>query len=254
MTTAATATVPNPNFVNQYGGPGFSVQGGNVLNAFFVDSAQDNLTANPGGGRANATPIVTQNARITTVATSGDSIILPAAVAGLEVVIAQHGANPCQVFGANSVSGGGAVDTINDVAGTTGVSQMQGSIALYLCFSNSSWYSFDLATGFAGSLETFSTTTGIVAHAGGGQGSATPLPSMNNFVATVATAADSVLLPSAVPGMSIAVFNGAAANAMAVFPQSGQQISGNAVNASTSVTAGTMALFYCGTSGLWTLK
>jgi hypothetical protein len=50
--------------------------------------------------------------------------MLPPAIGGLEVIISNHGAQAAQVFGANSVSGGGAVDTINDVAGTTGVAQM----------------------------------------------------------------------------------------------------------------------------------
>jgi hypothetical protein len=107
MTTAAMGTTPSPSLINQYGGPGFYLQDGNVFNAFFVDSAIDTLTTTAGGGRANALQITTQNARLSTVANPGDSIILPPAMAGLEVVIANHGVAPCQVFGGNSVSGGG---------------------------------------------------------------------------------------------------------------------------------------------------
>src|SRR5712664_233202 len=80
---------------------------------FILESAQDNIVARAGGGQALATQLITQTCRITTVATSGDSIKLPPSQPGLEVLIINHGANPMQVFGSGA-------DTIDDIASATG--------------------------------------------------------------------------------------------------------------------------------------
>lgn len=98
-----------------------------------------------------------------------------------------------------------------------------------------------------------STTDAIVARAGGGQGLATPLTSKFNRVATVATAADSVLLPAALAGLAIRVRNDGA-NAMNVFPQSnGDIINALAVNTAFSQTAAGLTVSYtCYTTGKWT--
>jgi hypothetical protein len=212
------------------------------------ESAQDAIVANPGGGQANATRLTAQTSRITTVATSGDSVMLPASLPGLELVLINHGANAVQVFGAGS-------DTINDVAAATGVSQMAGSVVIYTCTSAGAWYTEGLATGYAssttGSYQTFSSVDNLTARAGGGQGLATPLTAMQNRVTTVASANDSVLLPPSTAGMCITVINAAAANAMNVFPASGDKINALAINAAFSVAAGKTAEFFCTTAGQW---
>lgn len=113
-----------------------------------------------------------------------------------------------------------------------------------------------MATGFAASgLQTLSYQTGIVAHAGGGQGAATPLTAMLCFVATVATAGDSLLLPAAVPGLEITVINeSATATGPNVFPQSGQTINALAANTAIAVPPQTVMILYCGISGAWWTK
>lgn len=92
--------------------------------------------------------------------------------------------------------------------------------------------------------------SGLVAHAGGGQGSATPLTAEMNQVATVATIADSVVLPASAPGMQIVVMN-AAANSMNVFPATGETINAGAANAAYAQAGGKIALFCCMVSGNW---
>jgi hypothetical protein len=48
---------------------------GNIAQvAFIYESPNDGITANPGGGQAGATPLSTELSRVTTVATSGDSV------------------------------------------------------------------------------------------------------------------------------------------------------------------------------------
>jgi hypothetical protein len=97
----------------------------------------------------------------------------------------------------------------------------------------------------------YTTTDSLTAHAGGGQGSATALPSMFNRVTTVATAADSVVLPASVAGMCITVTNAAAANSMNVFPASGDAINALGANAAFAMAAGKTAEFVCITAGQW---
>ncbi|CAM5999253.1 unnamed protein product, partial [Sphagnum balticum] len=167
--------------------------------SFFYESAVDNIAAHAGGGQALATPLNGEVNRIITVATSGDSVLLPPATvdqgvvnqAGLTLLVINHGANPVQVFGSGT-------DTINDVAAATGVSQMQSSMTFYTCTSTGKWYTQGLGEGYSGSYATFSTKDNIVAHAGGGQGSAVLLPAMTNRIITVASSGDSVILPASV--------------------------------------------------------
>lgn len=115
---------------------------------------------------------------------------------------------------------------------------------------------FGLPSGIGGAVEDLergfsSAANGLVAHAGGGQGSATKLTAAVNRVVTVATAADSVLLPAAKKGARVVAINAAAANAMNVFPTTGDAIDAGAANAAKSVAAGKACTFYCAVDGTW---
>src|SRR5258708_2146908 len=182
----------------------------NFMVGFLLESAIDNITAFAGGGQASATQLTAEVNRITTVANIGDSVKLPASIAGLSIVVINHGGKQGQVYGSGA-------DTINDVAAATGVPQMNGSTTIYVCATAGAWYSNGTAEGYASGLMTTSYTDGITAHAGGTQAASVPLTSMINRVTTVATAGDSVSLPLAAPVMQITVVNAAAANAMLVF-------------------------------------
>lgn len=111
-------------------------------------------------------------------------------------------------------------------------------------------YSFvGLSSGAAGALSP--STDAITAFAGGGQGSAVQLTSVVNRVTTVGTAADSVKLPAAVPGLEVTVINAAAANAMNVFPATGEVINALAANTAISVAANKAISFFCAVAGVW---
>jgi len=86
------------------------------------------------------------------------------------------------------------------------------------------------------------TTSGITAFAGGGQASAVLLSSNINEIATVATTGDSVKLLSAVAGLDVTVINNGA-NALDVFPNTGDQINALAVNVALSLAAGSSLIF-----------
>jgi hypothetical protein len=105
----------------------------------------------------------------------------------------------------------------------------------------------------------FLSVSGITATAGGGQANAIQLNARYVQVDTVASVADSVKLPPAIPNptgagiVEVAIYNNGASN-MAVFPASGDQILNNAVNASVTVNANAVAIFFCAKKGTWAQK
>lgn len=103
----------------------------------------------------------------------------------------------------------------------------------------------------SGALRDFTTAaTGITAAAASDQAGATPLTAAFNRVTTVATAGDSVRLPSAVPGASLFVTN-ASATSMDVFPATGQSINALSANAAFAMAGGVTAMFICSVAGTW---
>lgn len=96
----------------------------------------------------------------------------------------------------------------------------------------------------------YSNTTGITAHAGGGQGSAVQLTTEYNEVTVVATSGDSVKLPTAVAGLAITVKN-IGAQALAVFPFLGDSINALAANQSVLLSPGTSKTFRAQDTTVW---
>ena len=106
--------------------------------------------------------------------------------------------------------------------------------------------------------------TGFVALAGGNAASGTQLPMGPSRVDTVASGADSVRLPPAIPGAICIVYNGGA-QSMQVFGQQANQgglDAGDQVTVNNSVTAAAvatgvaqassvMAIYYCFVVGVW---
>lgn len=94
---------------------------------------------------------------------------------------------------------------------------------------------------------------GITALAGGGQTGATQLINGLNRITTVATIADSALLPPAMPGAVVWVKN-AAANSANVFPSKGDAINALAADAALAVAGAAFTGFYCILTGTWESK
>ncbi|KVU10666.1 hypothetical protein WK62_05220 [Burkholderia ubonensis] len=208
------------------------------------------ITAGTTRTQAGATQITED---ITTVNTStapaagsllGDGVVLPQVGSGTDrVFLINNTANPIQVYGFGS-------DTINGVPGSTGIAMAPNSADVYIEAAPGAW-SVDAGFGSAGQLQTMLTLNGITAHAGGGQGSATPLPAMINRVTAVASAGDSVVLPASAAGLQLMVVNATATNSMNVFPASGDAINALSVNTAFAVAAGKTAEFYCTNAGQW---
>jgi len=204
------------------------------------------VTPFSGGGQTSATQLANEINKVTaTVATSApyDSLKLPASAAGLDIIVVNTSSNPVQVFGSGT-------DTINAQTATVGVTQMQQSVVLYTCSAAGTWQTEGIGGGYNASFQTVSNLSGLTAHAGGGQGSATALTAMNNRVTTVTTTGDSVILPANFPGMVIGVFN-AGANSCNVFPDSGASINGAGTNTAYALASSRNAVFYCLAANVW---
>jgi len=92
------------------------------------------ITALAGGARNSSTPVLVLGSNeVTTVASGADSVVLPVAVPGSVVFVANAGASSMQVFANGS-------DTINGTAGATGVAQASGRSALYVAADLGQWY------------------------------------------------------------------------------------------------------------------
>lgn len=223
---------------------------GNVgLNGLLDESSSDTITAHAGGGQTNALLFTTELNKVTTVATAGDSVMLPPSVGGLTIIVENAGANPMQVYGSGT-------DTVNNVATATGVSQMPGSVVIYTCYTAGAWFANGLGTGYSGSLEAISLQSAITAHAGGGQGSATPVTAMVNLISVSATTGDSIVLPSLTlpsgSAVQITVVNNGVASSN-VFTPSGGTMNGTS-NSSSALAAAAVGLYFCSGTNVWVSK
>lgn len=91
------------------------------------------LTALAGGAQTGATLLSYGANEVSTVASANDSVMLPVAIGGKVVFLANtHASNSAQVFG--QVSTG---DTINAVATGTGVAVANGKNAVFFCIQSS---------------------------------------------------------------------------------------------------------------------
>jgi hypothetical protein len=217
------------------------------LGDFLLESAQDNITATAGGGQTGAFQINAQTSRVATVASVGDSVMLPSSAPGLELLVINHGANAMQVYG-------NGADLIDDQTATTGVSQMSNSLVIYSCATAGKWYTEGLSSGFAAALglQTFSYAT-IAANAAGTQVAGTPITAMLNNI-TSGGASYSATLPVSAPGLEVTVHN-ISANTELIFPNAGgtgtEKINALAANASISMLTNTSTVFTCLVAGQW---
>jgi hypothetical protein len=92
------------------------------------------LTAHAGGGQAAATPLVSALNLIAVCATAGDSVILPPAMGGQTMWVSNGTAAASQVFATGT-------DTINGVAGSTGISLAAGKSTVLMSPIQGAWFS-----------------------------------------------------------------------------------------------------------------
>lgn len=226
--------------------------GGNLtigVGGLIIESFVDSITAHAGGTQASAFQLTGEINRVTTVASTNDSVALPLAQAGLDIVVINAGTKNLAVYGAGT-------DTINGVATATGVVQMPNSIVLYACSTSAAagkWFAEGIGGGFSNGLATFIPTDAISA-AGTSQATGTQLTALINTVATAA-ANTGVNLPASAAGLEVTVINNGA-NPLQVYPLIGatDTINGVAATVGVSIFQGTTAVFNCTLAGAWTVQ
>lgn len=249
---------PFPQFGPIYGGDL------NVLLSNPKLSTEDAITAKAGGGQTNAYQLSATINRISVAASAGDSIKLPPATPGQEITIINSGANSIQVYGRT-------VATINGVAAATGVPQAAGAVVTYNCPLTATWYSdsggdgsytgtFDGVLGGntpAAATVTTLVSTGYAERSVGnaltavGTNQATALviaKDINNI--TTAAASTGAVLPAAVVGMQIVIFN-AGANAIKVYGNGSDTIDTVAGATGVTLTNTKRAIYYCVAAATW---
>lgn len=96
-------------------------------------SSTTGITANAGGGQGSATQLVNDICEISTVSTTGDSVKVPAAAAGLRITIINNGANACDVFPSSGNDIGAGSDTAISLAASANIT--------YASYSSTQWAS-----------------------------------------------------------------------------------------------------------------
>ena len=217
--------------------------------AFVTGSALTGVVAGTTRTQAGATALSQEVNRVDTAtapaagSTLGDGVRLMPAVAGLTVMVMNNTANPVQVYG-------NGTDTLNGVAATLGVMLPPQGIYVFAAAAAGGWSCEGVGTGAAGGYPTVTAVDALTAKAGGGQSGATLCAAVINRFTTVATAADSGLTPSAKAGMQITVTN-AGANAMNLFPATGEQINNAGANVAFALAAGKTASLTSAANGAW---
>lgn len=90
----------------------------------------------------------------------------------------------------------------------------------------------------------------ITAHAGGGQSAAFPITTQTSRITTVATAADSIILPPSTGGLELLVINHGI-NPMQVFGVNPDTINDQATASGVSQMANSLVIYTCTTPGAW---
>jgi hypothetical protein len=104
---------------------------------------QNTITAHAGGTQAACLNLPTAAflTQVSTVASSGDSVCLPFAVAGDSAMIANSGANPLSIYAQAGTNGLTATtDTINGTTNTSAYSVTNATNAICFVPKNGSWY------------------------------------------------------------------------------------------------------------------
>ena len=173
----------------------------------------------------------------------GDGVVLPASGTGLFCQVVNNTANPIQVYGAGS-------DTINGVAGATGIAVPPNSTDLYWSGAVGSWQ-VESGQGYAGQLNTVLALDSIAA-AGTSQATATALTADFNRVTTAtAGSAFGVILPAGKAGLDVFVINDAGVAIQVYGASASDTIDGVAYAAGVQQMPGSQVLYSYHSSGAW---
>lgn len=104
-------------------------------NNFFNIHVSEGLVAFSGGGQGSATLINALINEVDTVASPGDSVKLPIASEGLEVIVINNGANSLDIFPNTD-------DEINSLGINTAFPIATGSRFIFITYNSTNWVTF----------------------------------------------------------------------------------------------------------------
>ena len=192
-----------------------------------VSDGQFDITANAGSSQATGEPLYAGMNEIDTVGTAGDSVTLPAAVAGMQVVVINNGGASADVFPAVGDNAGAGANAA--------VAVTAGSVRTFIAYDATNWTTFgEYITPVAASQ------AGVTANAGSTQGTGEAMLLGMNEISVCANVGDSVTLPAALLGSELTIVNHGALEAD-VFPASGDNFQGLAANLAVSLAPGATA-------------
>jgi hypothetical protein len=202
-----------------------------------------------GTTQATAAALSYQLSRISSAtAGSAQGVALPQSVGGMRFAVVNNTAVPITVYGVNA-----GTDTINGIAGATGVAQPPYSFVEYISPVTGVWYALNLGTGFStsSSIPTGSATDAVTA-AGTTNATAYQIKTALTRVTTNAGTPAGVTLPPTFPGyQGVAVMN-ASASPLLIYGAGSDQINHTGTTAATySLAAGSVAQFFCTVAGVW---
>lgn len=100
--------------------------------SLYRDGTTRGIIANPGGGQTNAVHLTSEFNKVTTVASAGDSVLLPPSRDGLQRFVVNAGANTCNVFPSHG-------DEINAAGANTAYALAAGHNAVFRCVDDRDW-------------------------------------------------------------------------------------------------------------------
>ncbi len=132
-----------------------------TIGGLTYESSQTGITANAGGGQSGATALTKSYNVVTTVASVGDSIKLPASGGGSEITVVNIGSNALAVFPSLG-------DQIDGGAVNASVPIPVGGTATYQSVNSGNWYTIDpvVVTSGAGLSVTYSPGETVLSNTG----------------------------------------------------------------------------------------
>lgn len=137
-----------------------TVAGVKTFSDYVERGVTDSITAFATGGQASATQLTKDFNRVTTVASPGDSVKLPSAIAGREVTVINDGASILAVFPAS----GESIDALAANASTT---LNPDASAKYVCLTDGVWQSQALGGGGGETFQGSNTSPKLIVAASG---------------------------------------------------------------------------------------
>lgn len=119
--------------------PGPRLVDGNSLNNAFIKALEgglsrlDGITAHAGGTKAAALQLAKSISRISVCATTGDSVLLPKAIAGSVVIVINSGAQTANLYGTGA-------DTIDGASTATAATIATTKAKIFTCLTAGAWY------------------------------------------------------------------------------------------------------------------